>query len=200
MKKIFTWMLMAGFLAFTACGPSEQELREKAVKDSIRVADSLAALVVEAESWAVYKTGKDDQAGFKANYEGRKVLLKNLVVNGIWSGNEVIQCLAWSPSEMMVSNPSKEGDPKKKISRWEDSVQGGLCKFNTDLVSFAWYFKLVFKEPVDVSNIKPRDLKEEPGKYFCNYPTVLSVEGDSLMIESNQFVLKNCVIKEISTK
>ncbi len=199
MRKFFALMMFTMIVVFSACGPTAEEQKEKARQDSIRQADSIAKLVVEAESYDVYLAGTKDTAAFKAKYAGKHVILKNLVVNGIWS-DKVVQCLAYSPSENMLSNPSREGDVAKKISKWQDLVQGTECKYNTDLVSFSWYFKLSFAAPIDASKLKERDLKEEKMTKICNYPTVLTIEGDSLSIESNNFILKNCVIKENVTK
>jgi hypothetical protein len=193
-------MLISAMMTFIACGPSAKEIKEKAIKDSIQKADSIASLIVNAESWDVFKSGKNNEAEFKTKYAGKKLLLKNLVINSIWSSNKVIQCLAYSPTELMVSNPSKEGDAKKKISKWEDFVQNNACKFNTELVSFAYYFELHFNTPADVSGLKGRDLKEEPNKFQCNYPSIITIEGDSLALTSNNFVLRNCVIKEVKTQ
>jgi hypothetical protein len=47
MKKINFFLIGAALVAVTACGPSAQELAEKARQDSIRMADSIAQ--VEAE-------------------------------------------------------------------------------------------------------------------------------------------------------
>ncbi len=44
MKKLFGLLMIAGMMSFVACGPSAAELAEKAKQDSIRVADSLAAI------------------------------------------------------------------------------------------------------------------------------------------------------------
>lgn len=49
MKKIFALILIAGMIAFFACGPSEKEKKEKAEKakqDSIARADSLKAVLL----------------------------------------------------------------------------------------------------------------------------------------------------------
>ena len=200
MKKLFTLMLLTGIMIFTACGPSDKEIKEKAIQDSVRKADSIAKIIIEAESWDVYLAGKNNEAEFKSKYTNKKLLLKNLVINGIWSSKKVMQCLAYSPSEMMVSNPSKEGDSKKKISKWQDLVQKEVCKYNTDLKSFSYYFELHFDSPADVTGLKERDLKEEGDSRICNYATILTVEGDSLIAEGNNFKLLNCVIKDKNTK
>ena len=45
MKNLLTLTVVAGMLAFTACGPSADDLaaKEKATQDSIHMADSMAA-------------------------------------------------------------------------------------------------------------------------------------------------------------
>lgn len=50
MRTTLKLFVLAGIVFFTACGPSAQELAEKAKQDSIRIADSIA--VVEAEAAA----------------------------------------------------------------------------------------------------------------------------------------------------
>jgi hypothetical protein len=47
MKKLFAMFVVAGMVAFVACGPSAEEKAEKARQDSIAQADSVAALAVE---------------------------------------------------------------------------------------------------------------------------------------------------------
>ena len=42
MKKLFAMFVVAGMVAFVACGPSAEEKAEKARQDSIALADSLA--------------------------------------------------------------------------------------------------------------------------------------------------------------
>lgn len=44
MKKLFGLLMIAGMMSFVACGPTAEEIAEKARLDSIRVADSLAAI------------------------------------------------------------------------------------------------------------------------------------------------------------
>ena len=52
MKKIFGLLMIAGMMSFVACGPSAEELAEKAKQDSIHVADSLAIIAAEAQAAA----------------------------------------------------------------------------------------------------------------------------------------------------
>ena len=47
MRKLFAMFVVAGMVAFVACGPSAEEKAEKARQDSIAQADSVAALAVE---------------------------------------------------------------------------------------------------------------------------------------------------------
>lgn len=49
MKKLSSLLLVAGTLAFVACGPSAEEL-EKARQDSIAKADSIAAVEAEIQA------------------------------------------------------------------------------------------------------------------------------------------------------
>jgi hypothetical protein len=42
MKKLFAMFVLAGMVAFVACGPSAEEKAKKAAEDSARIADSLA--------------------------------------------------------------------------------------------------------------------------------------------------------------
>jgi len=42
MKKVFAMFVVAGMVAFVACGPSKEEKAKKAKEDSIRQADSMA--------------------------------------------------------------------------------------------------------------------------------------------------------------
>jgi hypothetical protein len=207
MKKIITILTMSCIVAFVACGPSAKEIKEKATQDSIRKADSIAKLVVEVESWEIYLAASKNEAEFKSKFENKKVRVKNLVVSSVWGSKQVIQCMAYSPGEMMVSNPSRDGDAKKKLTKIQDNVQGAVCKYNTDLISFSWYVKLNFKAPVDVAGIKDCEIKNEPSKFgakypdrYNNYPTILTVEGDSVAIVSNEIVMKNCVIIDNKTK
>ncbi len=41
MKKLLSLLIVAGMVAFVACGPSQAELEAKRIADSIRVADSV---------------------------------------------------------------------------------------------------------------------------------------------------------------
>ena len=47
MKKVFAMFVVAGMVAFVACGPSAEEKAEKARQDSITMADSLANVAAE---------------------------------------------------------------------------------------------------------------------------------------------------------
>ena len=47
MKKLFAMFVVAGMVAFVACGPSAEEKAEKARQDSIALADSLANVAAE---------------------------------------------------------------------------------------------------------------------------------------------------------
>jgi uncharacterized protein YcfL len=47
MKKLFAMFVVAGMVAFVACGPSAEEKAEKARQDSITMADSLANVAAE---------------------------------------------------------------------------------------------------------------------------------------------------------
>ncbi|MBI5218465.1 MAG: hypothetical protein HY958_05995 [Bacteroidia bacterium] len=49
MKKFASFMLIAGTIAFVACGPSAEEL-EKKRQDSIQKADSVAAVQAEIQA------------------------------------------------------------------------------------------------------------------------------------------------------
>ncbi|HBX52239.1 MAG: hypothetical protein A2275_13530 [Bacteroidetes bacterium RIFOXYA12_FULL_35_11] len=49
MKKLSSLLLVAGTLAFVACGPSAEEL-EKKRQDSIATADSIAAVEAEVQA------------------------------------------------------------------------------------------------------------------------------------------------------
>ena len=52
MKKLFGLLMIAGMMSFVACGPSAEELAEKAKQDSIRVADSLAVIAAAEQAKA----------------------------------------------------------------------------------------------------------------------------------------------------
>lgn len=193
-------MVVAAIFAAYSCGPSEKEIREKEIQDSIHKADSLAAIVVEAESWEIYQAGVNKPDEFKSKFENKKVLVRNLVVAYIWSGKDVIQCYAYNPTDKMLSNPSREGDPAKKLSKMLDVLQGVECAYNPDLGSFAWYFELHFEKPVEDPNVKSREVIEEPNGTITNYFSIITVKGDSLHMESNSFVLKNCEITNVNVK
>ena len=47
MKKLFAMFVVAGMVAFVACGPSAEQKAEKARQDSIALADSLANVAAE---------------------------------------------------------------------------------------------------------------------------------------------------------
>ena len=80
MKRLASLMLVAGTLAFVACGPSAEE-KEKARQDSIAKADSIAAVqaVIQAAKekmeqdsiMAVQEKAKADSIA-KAEEEGKK--------------------------------------------------------------------------------------------------------------------------------
>ena len=52
MKKLFAMFVVAGMVAFVACGPSKEEKAEKARQDSIHNADSLANVAKEQQRLA----------------------------------------------------------------------------------------------------------------------------------------------------
>lgn len=52
MKKLFGLLMIAGMMSFVACGPTAEELAEKAKQDSIRVADSLAVIAAAEQAKA----------------------------------------------------------------------------------------------------------------------------------------------------
>ena len=56
MKKLFAMFVVAGMVAFVACGPSAEEKAEKARQDSIAQADSLANVAAEQARIADSKT------------------------------------------------------------------------------------------------------------------------------------------------
>ena len=80
MKRLASLMLVAGTLAFVACGPSAEEL-EKKRQDSIAKADSIAAVQAEIQAAkekmvqdsiaAVQEKAKADSLA-KAEEEGKK--------------------------------------------------------------------------------------------------------------------------------
>ena len=49
MKKVFSTLLVAGFIALVACGPSAEEkaAAEKAMQDSIAAAEQAAGAIME---------------------------------------------------------------------------------------------------------------------------------------------------------
>ncbi|MEI6061320.1 MAG: hypothetical protein WCR72_11470 [Bacteroidota bacterium] len=49
MKKLFAMFVVAGMVAFVACGPSAEEKAEKARQDSIAQADSLANVAAQQQ-------------------------------------------------------------------------------------------------------------------------------------------------------
>lgn len=49
MKKLFAMFVVAGMVAFVACGPSAEEKAEKARQDSIALADSLANVAADQQ-------------------------------------------------------------------------------------------------------------------------------------------------------
>lgn len=196
----WTLLIMAiVILMFSACGSSGKNKKDKSMQDSIAKVDSIAKLVVEVDSWDFYKAGKDDTTAFKANYGNRKLIIKNLVVENVWSDKKTVQCIAYLPQDKLLSSPSKEGDKKNKLDASVDIVQGITCKYNTDLYS-PYYIELHFKSPVDENAVKERIVVDEPGSKIWNYFTILTVEGDSAVAVSNNFILKNCIIKENITK
>ena len=52
MKKLFAMFVVAGMVAFVACGPSAEEKAEKARQDSIALADSLANVAADQQRLA----------------------------------------------------------------------------------------------------------------------------------------------------
>lgn len=52
MKKLFAMFVVAGMVAFVACGPSAEEKAEKARQDSIALADSLTNVAAEQQRLA----------------------------------------------------------------------------------------------------------------------------------------------------
>ena len=55
MKKLLTLVIAGGMLAFYACGPSKEEIaaKEKAIQDSIAMADAMAADAAAAKAKAI---------------------------------------------------------------------------------------------------------------------------------------------------
>lgn len=52
MKKLFALLVVAGMVAFVACGPSAEEKAKKAQEDSIKMADSVAKVAAEQQRLA----------------------------------------------------------------------------------------------------------------------------------------------------
>lgn len=60
MRTTLKLFVLAGVAFLVACGPSAQELAEKAKQDSIRIADSIAVVEAEAAAAAAAEQAKLD--------------------------------------------------------------------------------------------------------------------------------------------
>jgi hypothetical protein len=200
MKKYLPFFLISGMLFLTFCGPSESEKREKEIQDSIRQADSIAALVVDAKSWDMFEAAFKDTASFNEKYANKKVNVSNLVLLQVWENKDVLQCYAYNPETMMLSNPSREGDPKQNLSKRQDLIQGNICPYNSDLKYQAYYFKLYFNEKQDDTKFKLIEITETKTDYIVNHPTIISISGDSVELIENSIIIKNCVLVDVNVK
>ncbi len=197
MKKIIFLFLASSLFLISACGLSAKEKKEKFTNDSITKADSIAKSIVAVESWDFYLTAKKDTNAFKNKYAHKKLILSNLVLENIWSSKKILQCLAYSPKDSIVSSPSRDAVKKLKLDKSQTIVQGITGKYYPE---GPYYIELHFNTPVDIATLKECFVKEESKVKFWNYYTILTVEGDSAYIRSNSYVINNCVIKENNTK
>jgi hypothetical protein len=200
MKKILPFFLISSMLLLTFCGPSESEKREKQIQDSIKQADSIAALVIDVKGWDMFEAAFKDTAAFNEKYLNKKVNVSNLVLLQVWESKEVFQCYAYDPSTMMLSNPSREGDPKQNLSKRQDLIQGNICPYNSELKYQAFYFKLYFKEKQDDTKLKLIEITETKTDYIVNHPTIISISGDSVELVQNSIIIKNCVLVDVNVK
>ncbi len=197
MKNSIFFVTVIIFFSFASCGPGKNEKRVQAYQDSLYKVDSLAKAVPEVESWNIFQLFLKNEDGLKNKYSNKRIRVKNLVLDNVWSGNLVMQCFAYSPKDSLLSNTSQKGDKSVKIAEWQDIVNDSICKYNPD---FTYYFELHYNELIDTAALKQRIVKENSYSRKTFYSSVLTVEGDFTSINSNSFVLKNCTIKENKTK
>jgi hypothetical protein len=193
--KIMRFILISACIVFSlvSCGPGDNQKKAKAYQDSVYKADSLAKCIQEIESWEIFQLGINNEEGLLNKYGNKRIRIKNLVLDNIMTDHVTIQCLAYSPKDSLLSSTSIEGDKIKNLAEWVDFVNGVKCKFNPD---FTYFFELHSSESLDTSLLKPRITKETLLSKKSFYKTILTVEGDSICINSNSFVLKNCTIKD----
>lgn len=76
MKNVIKLVVFAGMFSFVACGPTAQELAEQAKQDSIRVADSVAAVQYVADSIAAAELAQQAIADSIATADSLAALAK----------------------------------------------------------------------------------------------------------------------------
>jgi len=197
MKNSIFYFATCIIIFLASCGPGKNEKRVKAYQDSINKLDSIAKAVPEVESWDIFQLFLKNEGGLKNKYLNKRIRVKNLVLDNVWADNIVMQCLAYSAKDSLLSNTSQKGNRADKIAEWQDIVNDSICKYNTD---FTYYFELHFNEPVDTTALKQRIVVEKPYSRKNSFNSILTVEGDFKSINSNSFMFKKCAIKGNRTR
>lgn len=179
----------------TSCGSENNSKKVKQNNDSIESSDSLEKRITETESYDLLNLAIQNEDGFNHKYGNKKLRIKNLVVEDISKYGNELQCLAYSPSDSLLSHTSQKGDLSKNVAEYRDFVNDIPCKTNPD---FTYYFDLFFAETANTAGIKAMKLKEEKLLKKSYFYSVITIEGESITFSDNIFSLKNCRI--INTK
>lgn len=193
MKKYFVSIIVIVIFSIISCGPSAKEKKAKAYQDSLKHADSIGKIIMEVESWDLYKLWIKNKSSLLNKYGNKTIYIKNLVVDNILSDGYGVQCLAFSAKDSLLSNTSQKGDKEKKIAEWLDVVNDIPCKPNVD---FTYFFELHMDVPIDTIRIKSKTIKGATLLKKSCFSSIIDIQGNSLRIDAstNSIVLENCKI------
>lgn len=193
---LLTFVLKLSLFAFAifmipSCGNDTNNRSASEVQDSILKADSISKMIMEVESWDLLKLALENEEGFMNKYGNKKLRIKNLVVDDILKGGFVLQCLAFSPEDSLLSNTSQKGDVTKNVAEHRDYVNDTICKVNSD---FSYFFELKLKEQVSTADVKVKKVEAEKLSKKSYFYSVIEAEGESIVFKENTFSLNNCSI------
>ncbi|PKP01757.1 MAG: hypothetical protein CVU11_14280 [Bacteroidetes bacterium HGW-Bacteroidetes-6] len=193
MKNLIYFLAITLSLVIVSCGSAKKD-EEKSKTDSA------AQSVVEVESWEAFNLATTDPAGFKSRFEGKSVLMKNVVITTYSSDGVTMTGNAYSPEAKRISLKSYDADKAKKQPKTQLVVQETVCVYEPDLDN-SFSITLKFKEKFDNGKIKAvENALEENDDLIRTFHTILTVEAESMELSGKTIVMNNCVIKENNTK
>jgi hypothetical protein len=191
LNALISIVFITSVFLLMSCGAGSNAKRAKEIQDSVYKADSMAKIFTEVESWDLLKLAMENEGGLKNKYGNKKLHIKNLVVDNITKAGFVMQCLAYSPKDSLISNTSQKGNTADKVAEIRDYVNDVPCKINSD---FTYFFDLTCDEMEDTALLKVKKIKESKLLKESHFYTVVTIEGENISFSENAFTLDNCKI------